>query len=64
MGTFVQNHWFAVTTDLLGAILAIAGILPPILRGAVTIAHTLTIFANSSRLLSYQPEVKQDEPIL
>jgi cation-transporting P-type ATPase C len=50
-----QNHWFAVSTDLLGAILAIAGILPPLLSGATHIVHTLTIAANSSRIFSYQP---------
>jgi cation-transporting P-type ATPase C len=50
-----QNHWFAVTTDLLGAVLAIAGLLPPILSGATHIVHTLTILANSSRILSISP---------
>jgi cation-transporting P-type ATPase C len=50
-----QNHWFAVTTDLLGAVLAIAGLLPPILSGATHIVHTLTILTNSSRILSFQP---------
>jgi cation-transporting P-type ATPase C len=51
-----QNHWFAVTTDLLGATLAIGGILPPILSGATHILHTLAIAANSSRILGLQPE--------
>jgi cation-transporting P-type ATPase C len=50
-----QNHWFAVTTDLLGAILAIAGILPPILSGATHILHSLMILTNSSRILRFQP---------
>jgi cation-transporting P-type ATPase C len=50
-----QNHWFAVTTDLLGAIIAIAGLLPPILSGAAHIVHTLTILTNSSRILAFQP---------
>jgi cation-transporting P-type ATPase C len=49
-----QNHWFAVTTDLPGAILAITGMLPPILSGTTHIVHTLTILANSSRILSYR----------
>jgi cation transport ATPase len=50
-----QNHWFAVTTDLFGAIFAIIGLLPPILTGATHIVHTLTILTNSSRILSVQP---------
>jgi cation transport ATPase len=46
---------FAITTDLLGAMLAIAGLLPPILSGAARIVHTLTILTNSIRILSFQP---------
>jgi cation-transporting P-type ATPase C len=50
-----QNHWFAVATDLLGAVLAITGILPPILSGATHILHTLAIMTNSSRIISIKP---------
>lgn len=50
-----QNHWFAVATDLLSAFLAMAGLLPPVLSGAAHILHTVVIFTNSGRLLSYQP---------
>jgi len=39
---------------MLGAILAMAGILPPILSGATHIVPTLTILANSRRILSFQ----------
>ena len=49
-----QNHWFALTTDLLNGLLALAGILPPVLSGAAHIAHTILIFANSSRLLTFR----------
>jgi cation-transporting P-type ATPase C len=51
-----QNHWFAVTTDLLGAFLAIVGVFPPVLSGVAHIFHTLVIFANSSRILPYREE--------
>lgn len=53
-----QNHWFAVTTDLLSAGLALAGLMPPILSGAAHILHTVLIFANSSRMYTYQPDVE------
>jgi cation-transporting P-type ATPase C len=51
-----QNHWFAVLTDLAGAVVAVAGLLPPVLSGAAHIGHTVVLFANSSRLMSYQPD--------
>lgn len=51
-----QNHWFAVTTDLISAILAMAGIFSPLLSGGAHILHTLTICANSGRLLSFHPK--------
>ena len=52
-----QNYWFAIVTDLFGAVLALTGVLPPVLSGAAHIGHTLAIFANSSRLLSYQTDL-------
>jgi len=52
-----QNYWFAIVTDLFGAVLAITGMLPPVLSGAAHIGHSLVISANSSRLLSYQPDL-------
>jgi cation-transporting P-type ATPase C len=51
-----QNHWFAVTTDLISAMLAITGIFSPLLSGVAHIFHTMTICANSSRLLSFRPK--------
>jgi cation-transporting P-type ATPase C len=47
-----QNHWFAVLTDLAGALLAMSGAMPPMVSGAAHIAHSAVIFANSSRLLA------------
>ncbi len=49
-----QNHYFAVTTDLLGAALGIAGMLSPIMAGMIHIFHTGGILVNSSLLLRWQ----------
>jgi cation-transporting P-type ATPase C len=51
-----QNHWFAIITDLLGAILGITGWLPPVLSGAAHILHTLAIMTNSGRILTIKPK--------
>jgi len=51
-----QNHWFAVTTDLISAMLAMAGIFSPLLSGGAHIFHTLAICANSGRLLTFRPD--------
>jgi len=53
-----QNHWFALTTDLVNGLLAVAGILPPVLSGGFHIAHTILILANSSRLLAFSDGVE------
>ena len=49
-----QNHWFAVGTDLISAMLAMTGIFSPLLSGVAHIFHTMAICANSSRLLYFQ----------
>ncbi len=54
--TIAQNHWFAVATDLISAMLAMTGIFSPLLSGGAHIFHTLTICANSGRLLSFRPK--------
>ena len=51
-----QNHWFAVATDLISAILAMTGIFSPLLSGGAHIFHTMAICGNSSRLLSFRPK--------
>ncbi len=52
-----QNHYFAVSTDLFGAVLGMLGILSPMMAGLIHIIHTGGILANSSRLLSWEPPV-------
>ncbi len=53
-----QNHYFAVSTDLLGAALGMAGLLSPIMAGMIHIIHTGGILVNSSLLLRWQPPVQ------
>ena len=48
-----QNFWIAVLTDVAGGSLGFLGLLPPILGGAVHLAHSLLISWNSSRLLTW-----------
>jgi cation-transporting P-type ATPase C len=50
-----QNYWLAVSTDIGGALLVIAGRLGPLIGGAIHVLHTLGILLNSSRLLGWQP---------
>ena len=56
-----QNHFLAISTDLIGAALGMAGILSPIMAGMIHILHTGGILINSSRLLSWEPS---DEPMV
>lgn len=49
-----QNHFLAVSTDLAGTSLAMAGLLPPILAGLIHILHTCGILLNSGRLLRWE----------
>jgi cation-transporting P-type ATPase C len=53
-----QNHYLAVSTDLIGAALAMAGVLSPIMAGMIHIVHTGGILLNSGRLLSWEPPVE------
>ena len=52
-----QNHYFAVSTDLIGAALGMLGILSPVMAGLIHIIHTGGILLNSGRLLSWEPPV-------
>jgi cation-transporting P-type ATPase C len=52
--TIEQNHWLAVSTNIGGVILGAAGMLPPIMAGALHIVHSLGILLNSSRLLAWE----------
>lgn len=52
-----QNHYFAVSTDLIGAALGMMGLLSPVMAGMIHILHTGGILINSSRLLSWEAPV-------
>jgi|GEM_PF-5924462 len=45
-----QNYWIGTGTNLASVAFAAAGALPPVLAGAMHIAHTVGIMANSSRI--------------
>jgi len=53
-----QNHYMAVSTDLIGAALGMLGMLSPIMAGMIHIFHTGGILLNSGRLLSWEPPVE------
>lgn len=53
-----QNHFLAVSTDLIGTLLAMAGKLHPVLAGLIHILHTGGILLNSGRLLAWEPPAK------
>lgn len=53
-----QNFWLAVTTDLLGSVLAVWGRLSPVLGGMLHVGHALAISANSARMLTWQPSAR------
>ncbi|MGE4560044.1 MAG: heavy metal translocating P-type ATPase [Desulfobulbus sp.] len=53
-----QNHYLAVSTDLIGAALAMIGLLSPVLAGMIHIFHTGGILLNSGRLLHWEPPVE------
>ncbi|PID41210.1 MAG: heavy metal translocating P-type ATPase, partial [Proteobacteria bacterium] len=53
-----QNHYLAVSTDLIGAALGMIGFLTPVMAGLIHILHTGGILINSSRLLSWEPPVE------
>ncbi|PID77141.1 MAG: heavy metal translocating P-type ATPase [Deltaproteobacteria bacterium] len=55
-----QNHYLAVSTDLIGAALGMMGILSPIMAGMIHILHTGGILINSSRLLNWQPSAEPE----
>jgi cation-transporting P-type ATPase C len=49
-----QNHWFAVSTNIIGIALGATGRITPIMGGLLHIVHTLGIMLNSSRLLRWE----------
>jgi len=53
-----QNHYLAVSTDLIGAFLGMIGVLSPVMAGMIHILHTGGILLNSGRLLSWEAPVE------
>ena len=47
-----QNHWLAVSTNVVGIAVGAAGLIGPLAAGLVHVLHTVGIMLNSSRLLS------------
>jgi cation-transporting P-type ATPase C len=50
-----QNHWMAVSTNIVGVFLGATGRLAPFWGGLLHVMHSLGIMLNSSRLLSWRP---------
>ncbi len=50
-----QNHWMAVSTNIVGVFLGATGRLAPLWGGLLHVMHSLGILLNSSRLLSWKP---------
>lgn len=51
-----QNYMLAMSTNIGGVILGAAGLLSPVMAGALHIVHTLGILVNSGRLTGWQPK--------
>jgi cation-transporting P-type ATPase C len=49
-----ENHWFAIVTDALGAVLGMLGYISPVVSGLSHMLHTFVILLNSSRLLAWR----------
>jgi cation-transporting P-type ATPase C len=47
-----QNHWLAVSTNVVGIAAGAAGLITPLWAGLLHVVHTMGIMLNSSRLLS------------
>jgi len=56
-----QNFMLATGSNIVGAVMGAAGILSPVMAGMIHISHTLGVMANSSRLLTYSPELTYKE---
>lgn len=50
-----QNHWLAVSTNLVGMALGATGAIGPVTAGLIHVLHTLGIMMNSGRLLNWRP---------
>jgi cation-transporting P-type ATPase C len=57
-----QNHWMAVSTNIVGVFLGATGRLVPLWGGLLHVTHSLVIMLNSSRLLQWgAPEATSDQ---
>ena len=59
-----QNYYLAVSTNIMGVLLASVGWLTPIMAGGLHIVHTLGILLNSSRLIRWEPPGLSEEQIM
>jgi cation-transporting P-type ATPase C len=56
-----QNHWLAVSTNVVGIALGAMGAVGPFAAGLIHIVHTLGIMLNSGRLLNWEPHTVAEE---
>jgi cation-transporting P-type ATPase C len=61
MGIIEQNHWIAVSTNIIGMFLGALGKVGPFIAGLIHIVHTLGIMVNSGRLLTWQEKTRNRE---
>jgi cation-transporting P-type ATPase C len=59
MRVIEQNHWLAVSTNLIGMALGAFGTVGPVVAGLIHIVHTLGIMLNSGRLLTWEQETNE-----
>ncbi len=52
--TIEQNYYLAVSTNIIGVLLGAAGLMAPVMAGALHIVHTLGILVNSSCLMRWE----------
>ena len=60
MQVIEENHWMAVSTNIVGVFLGATGRLAPLWGGLLHVIHSLGIMLNSSRLLSWKPSEYQE----
>jgi cation-transporting P-type ATPase C len=61
MRVIEQNHWLAVSTNLIGMALGALGTVGPVVAGLIHIVHTLGIMLNSGRLLTWEQATNERE---
>jgi cation-transporting P-type ATPase C len=59
MRVIEQNHWLAVSTNLIGMALGAFGTVGPVVAGLIHIVHTLGIMLNSGKLLTWDQRTNE-----